>query len=170
MLIITLVFKKNANLFAENWEKSQKIVIITSTADRGKVFGSKPRKCCCKNWLTLRCHCELKASSHKSIFIKPALLKLLLHQDGQMTTMDHAKSHLRSDHFFETAMKINCRLVVAGRAACPLESSLPRFESQSVPGSKSGGQSVTGRNLVMECRTNFDKSILLGRPWTEAHM
>jgi hypothetical protein len=30
-LIITLVFKKNANFFAENWEKSQKIVIITST-------------------------------------------------------------------------------------------------------------------------------------------
>jgi hypothetical protein len=31
--IITLVFKKNANFFAENWEKSQKIVIITSTPD-----------------------------------------------------------------------------------------------------------------------------------------
>jgi hypothetical protein len=30
-LIITLVFKKNANFFAKNWEKSQKIVIITST-------------------------------------------------------------------------------------------------------------------------------------------
>jgi hypothetical protein len=28
---MTLVFKKNAKLFAENWEKSQKIVIITST-------------------------------------------------------------------------------------------------------------------------------------------
>jgi hypothetical protein len=26
-----LVFEKNANFFAENWEKSQKIVIITST-------------------------------------------------------------------------------------------------------------------------------------------
>jgi hypothetical protein len=32
-LIITLVFEKNANLFAENWQKSQKIEIITSTAD-----------------------------------------------------------------------------------------------------------------------------------------
>jgi hypothetical protein len=32
-LIITLVFKKNANFFAENWEKSLKIVIITSTPD-----------------------------------------------------------------------------------------------------------------------------------------
>jgi hypothetical protein len=31
ILIITLVFEKNANFFAENWEKSQKIVIITST-------------------------------------------------------------------------------------------------------------------------------------------
>jgi hypothetical protein len=30
-LIITLVFEKNANFFAENWQKSQKIVIITST-------------------------------------------------------------------------------------------------------------------------------------------
>jgi hypothetical protein len=28
--IITLVFEKNANSFAENWQKSQKIVIITS--------------------------------------------------------------------------------------------------------------------------------------------
>jgi hypothetical protein len=31
ILIITLVFEKNANFFAENWGKSQKIVIITST-------------------------------------------------------------------------------------------------------------------------------------------
>jgi hypothetical protein len=31
ILIITLAFEKNANFFAENWEKSQKIVIITST-------------------------------------------------------------------------------------------------------------------------------------------
>jgi hypothetical protein len=30
-MIITLVFEKNANCFAENWEKSQKIVIITTT-------------------------------------------------------------------------------------------------------------------------------------------
>jgi hypothetical protein len=35
-LIITLVFKKNANFFAENCEKSQKIVIITSTPDWAK--------------------------------------------------------------------------------------------------------------------------------------
>jgi hypothetical protein len=33
ILIITLVFKKNANFFAENCRKSQKIVIITSTSD-----------------------------------------------------------------------------------------------------------------------------------------
>jgi hypothetical protein len=33
-LILTLVFKKNANFFAGNWEKSQKIVIITSTPAR----------------------------------------------------------------------------------------------------------------------------------------
>jgi hypothetical protein len=33
-LIITLVFEKNANFFAENWRKSQKIVIITSVPDK----------------------------------------------------------------------------------------------------------------------------------------
>jgi hypothetical protein len=32
-LIITLVFEKNANFFAKNCRKSQKIVIITSTPD-----------------------------------------------------------------------------------------------------------------------------------------
>jgi hypothetical protein len=32
-LIITLVFEKNANFFPENWQKSQKIVSITSTVD-----------------------------------------------------------------------------------------------------------------------------------------
>jgi hypothetical protein len=31
ILIITLIFEKNAKIFAENWQKSQKIVIITST-------------------------------------------------------------------------------------------------------------------------------------------
>jgi hypothetical protein len=43
LLIISLVFEKNAIFFAENWRKSQKIVIITSTPDWpivyfGKVF------------------------------------------------------------------------------------------------------------------------------------
>jgi hypothetical protein len=33
ILIITLVFEKNANIFAENCQKSQKTVIITSTPD-----------------------------------------------------------------------------------------------------------------------------------------
>jgi hypothetical protein len=32
-LIKDLVFEKNANFFAKNWQKSQKIVIITSTPD-----------------------------------------------------------------------------------------------------------------------------------------
>jgi hypothetical protein len=36
--ITTLDFDKNANLFAENWQKSQKIAIITSTP------GSRRRK------------------------------------------------------------------------------------------------------------------------------
>jgi hypothetical protein len=30
-IIITLAFEKNANFFAENWQKLAKIVIITST-------------------------------------------------------------------------------------------------------------------------------------------
>jgi hypothetical protein len=34
ILIIVLVFDKNANFFAENCQKSQKIVIITSTPGR----------------------------------------------------------------------------------------------------------------------------------------
>jgi hypothetical protein len=32
-LIITFVFEKNANFFAENWKKSQKIAIITLTPE-----------------------------------------------------------------------------------------------------------------------------------------
>jgi hypothetical protein len=35
--IITLVFDKNANFFAKNWQKSQKIVIITSTPEGTKI-------------------------------------------------------------------------------------------------------------------------------------
>jgi hypothetical protein len=39
ILSITLVFEKNANFFAENCQKSQKIVIITSTpACCSKIF------------------------------------------------------------------------------------------------------------------------------------
>jgi hypothetical protein len=46
-LIITLVFKKNADFFAENWEKSPKIVIITSTPghpafDHLRLFSGRP--------------------------------------------------------------------------------------------------------------------------------
>jgi hypothetical protein len=33
IVIITLVLRKTPNFFAENWQKSQKIVIITSTPD-----------------------------------------------------------------------------------------------------------------------------------------
>jgi hypothetical protein len=33
-VIMTLVFEKNANFFTENWQKSQKIVIIKSVPDR----------------------------------------------------------------------------------------------------------------------------------------
>jgi hypothetical protein len=52
-LIITLVLEKTANFFAENWEKSQKIVIITSTPgervspshSRPDVFAEKLSNC-----------------------------------------------------------------------------------------------------------------------------
>jgi hypothetical protein len=40
-LIITLVFEKNAKFFAENWRKSQKVVIITSTP--GQQGGGRER-------------------------------------------------------------------------------------------------------------------------------
>jgi hypothetical protein len=37
-LIMTLVFEKNAKFFAENRQKSQKIVIITSVPDWARIF------------------------------------------------------------------------------------------------------------------------------------
>jgi hypothetical protein len=40
-LIITLVFKKNANFFAENWDKLLKIVIITLTPGLANILGEK---------------------------------------------------------------------------------------------------------------------------------
>jgi hypothetical protein len=40
-VIITLVLKKNANFVAENWEKSQKIVILTSTPDANDIIFEK---------------------------------------------------------------------------------------------------------------------------------
>jgi hypothetical protein len=40
ILIITLVFVKNANFFAENCQKSQKIVIITSTPGLDSFYDS----------------------------------------------------------------------------------------------------------------------------------
>jgi hypothetical protein len=42
-LILTLVFEKNANFFTENWQKSHKIVIITSIP--GFTFFIKNFKC-----------------------------------------------------------------------------------------------------------------------------
>jgi hypothetical protein len=51
MLIITLVLEKNANFFAKNCQKSQKIVIITSTPD-----STIPYVCMCATfqWRRLR--------------------------------------------------------------------------------------------------------------------
>jgi hypothetical protein len=45
ILIITLVFEKNAIFFTENWQKSQKIVIITSTSHQSVPdAGSMPER------------------------------------------------------------------------------------------------------------------------------
>jgi hypothetical protein len=38
ILIITLVFEKNANCFAENWQKKQKILIITLVFEKNANF------------------------------------------------------------------------------------------------------------------------------------
>jgi hypothetical protein len=46
ILIITLVFEKNALFFSENCQKSQKIVIITSSYDEDHFFIMKPRSIC----------------------------------------------------------------------------------------------------------------------------
>jgi hypothetical protein len=44
-LSITLVFEKNAKFFDENWQKSRKIVIITSTPAEWKTMVlKKPQK------------------------------------------------------------------------------------------------------------------------------
>jgi hypothetical protein len=40
-LSIALVFEKKANFFAENWQKSQKSVIITSTPGQDQMFACK---------------------------------------------------------------------------------------------------------------------------------
>jgi hypothetical protein len=39
-----LVFEKNANFFAENGQKSQKIVIITSTPGRGQSYDPESQR------------------------------------------------------------------------------------------------------------------------------
>jgi hypothetical protein len=46
ILIITLVFEKNAIFFAENWQKSPKIVIITSTPGARFHFENLSDKIC----------------------------------------------------------------------------------------------------------------------------
>jgi hypothetical protein len=46
-LIITLVFEKNAEIFAENWRKSMKIVIITSTPGHPDAMPAPSFNCMC---------------------------------------------------------------------------------------------------------------------------
>jgi hypothetical protein len=44
--IITLIFEKNADFFAENWQKSQEIVIITSTPGSADILWKNPNLVC----------------------------------------------------------------------------------------------------------------------------
>jgi hypothetical protein len=53
ILIITFVFEKNANFFAKNWQKSLKIVIITSTP--GPILAVRPTKVYLHNPANGRC-------------------------------------------------------------------------------------------------------------------
>jgi hypothetical protein len=77
ILIITLVFEKNANFFAKNCQKSQKIVIITSTQDQHPETGFQCqeflkyflRKNLIKNWRFLRTY-----------NLQPAMLSMNLSQ------------------------------------------------------------------------------------------
>jgi hypothetical protein len=54
-LIITLVFEKNANFFAENCQKLQKIVIITSVPDAMPLEGA----------IGVNCSTEAKCSNSR---------------------------------------------------------------------------------------------------------
>jgi hypothetical protein len=55
-MIITLGFEKNANFFAENWQKSPKIMIITSTPEFAiglfDCLAAKPIQTMAKDWAT----------------------------------------------------------------------------------------------------------------------
>jgi hypothetical protein len=53
-LIITLVFVKNANFFAENWKKLQKMVIITSTPGRAMLCNLKRQGVHCSSKQTFK--------------------------------------------------------------------------------------------------------------------
>jgi hypothetical protein len=65
ILIIKLVFEKNVNYFAENWQISQKIVIITSTpeADSLKILGQSELR-----QSSVRAPSELHHNSKDGIF------------------------------------------------------------------------------------------------------
>jgi hypothetical protein len=105
-LIITLVFEKNANFFAENWQNHRKIAIITSTPEvtRPQVFfrpnnatdiadTKAPHLCCRKH---SRCHFKMRLRRHQHCFFLQRQLKesfayifmfLLLAWDLQKVTL-----------------------------------------------------------------------------------
>jgi hypothetical protein len=53
IVIITSVFEKKRHFFAENWQKSQKIVIITSTPGRAASCDTERHKYHCSRKQTL---------------------------------------------------------------------------------------------------------------------
>jgi hypothetical protein len=64
ILIITLVFEKNTNFFAENCQKSLKIVIITSTPDvKRRSWDRIPQWCMVLGLCPLQC-CRLEFIAH----------------------------------------------------------------------------------------------------------
>jgi hypothetical protein len=97
--IITLVFEKNANFFAENCQKSQKIVIITSTPG----WTSRRPPCCaappCVPAATSGVGCETTSCRKPSLPVNPKL---------------GAKLHGR---FFASIFKITT-IVLGSRGRC----------------------------------------------------
>jgi hypothetical protein len=88
ILIITLVFEKNANFFAENRQKSQKILIITSTLDACHHFSFKILALCIIAPTSYLCKCMyvhslFVRSNRVDIVIFSYLCEFLHHFEGR---------------------------------------------------------------------------------------
>jgi hypothetical protein len=116
-LIITLVFEKNAIFFAENWQKSQKIVIITSTPDELFVCTYVHHdidKCCYGKYTSLG---KKYRTNHK---YKLVLLILLL-EENKDSKVEHRNMHVHTHIHVHTIFKF----------VASLRSFLPKSSSNS---------------------------------------